>query len=136
MHGLRGLFTCNIPDSGKVQLHFTSLRTITNFIFDNFLVLIFIASNYFLGSKRFRIQLEIQHLSRFSGFSASIGLSGEAEKGYNPVANISGHIGTRILTLGANLAYDLSASSSAKITNNLNAGLSLNSPYLVAAATL
>ncbi|KAL3025043.1 hypothetical protein AAZX31_04G158600 [Glycine max] len=97
VHGLRGLFTCNIPDSGK---------------------------------------LEIQHLSRFSGFSASIGLSGEAEKGYNPVANISGHIGTRILTLGANLAYDLSASSSAKITNNLNAGLSLNSPYLVAAATL
>ncbi|RZC08267.1 Mitochondrial outer membrane protein porin 1 isoform C [Glycine soja] len=97
VHGLRGLFTCNIPDSGK---------------------------------------LEIQHFSRFSGFSASIGLSGEAEKGYNPVANISGHIGTRILTLGANLACDLSGSSSARTTNNLNAGLSLNSPYLVAAATL
>ncbi|KAK7354202.1 hypothetical protein VNO80_19661 [Phaseolus coccineus] len=94
LHGLKGIFACNIPGSGK---------------------------------------LELRHLSRFSGFSASIGLLGEAEKGYNPVANLSGLIGTRILSLGANFAYDLSGT---RTTNNLNAGLSLNSPYLVASATL
>ncbi|RDX61442.1 Mitochondrial outer membrane protein porin 1, partial [Mucuna pruriens] len=91
--GLTGLFNCNIPDSGKVEL---------------------------------------QHLSKFSGFSGSIGLLGDPEKGYNPVANISGLIGTRILTLGAHLAYDLAA----RTTNDLNAGLSLISPYLVASLTL
>ncbi|XP_020232032.1 mitochondrial outer membrane protein porin 1 isoform X1 [Cajanus cajan] len=91
--GLRGLFNCNLPDSGKVEL---------------------------------------QHLNRFSGFSGSIGLLGDPEKGYNPVANITGLIGTRILTLGANLDYDLSR----RETSNMNAGLSLNSPYLVATMTL
>ncbi|ESW10205.1 hypothetical protein PHAVU_009G190000 [Phaseolus vulgaris] len=96
LHGLKGIFACNIPGSGK---------------------------------------LELRHLSRFSGFSASIGLLGEAEKGYNPVANLSGLIGTRILNLGANLAYDLSGGGT-RTTNNLNAGLSLNSPYLVASVTL
>ncbi|TKY73421.1 Mitochondrial outer membrane protein porin 1 [Spatholobus suberectus] len=94
--GLKGLFNCNIPDSGK---------------------------------------LELQHFNKFSGFTGSIGLLGDPEKGYNPVANISGLIGTRILTLGANLAYDLS-DRSYRTPNNLNAGLSLNSPYLVAAVTL
>lgn len=78
------------------------------------------------------LQLELQHLNKFSGFTASMGLLGDLEKGYKPVANISGLIGTRILTLGANLDYDLSA----RETDNLNAGLSLNSPYLVASMTL
>ncbi|KAK7411472.1 hypothetical protein VNO78_02905 [Psophocarpus tetragonolobus] len=95
VYGLRGLFSCNIPDSGK---------------------------------------LEVQHLNKFSGFSASIGLSGDTEKGYSPVANISGLIGTRILTMGANLAYDTLERS--RTINNLNAGLSLNCPYLVASVTL
>ncbi|WVZ21482.1 hypothetical protein V8G54_008804 [Vigna mungo] len=94
VHGLKGLFACNIPDSGK---------------------------------------LELRHLSRFSGFSASIGLLGDEEKGYSPVANLSGLIGTRILSLGANLAYGISAT---RTTNSLNTGLSLNSPYLVASVTL
>ncbi|BAT79603.1 hypothetical protein LR48_Vigan04g046300 [Vigna angularis] len=94
VHGLKGLFACNIPDSGK---------------------------------------LELRHLSRFSGFSASIGLLGDEGKGYSPVANLSGLIGTRILSLGANLAYDISAT---RTTNSLNTGLSLNSPYLVASVTL
>jgi len=80
-----------------------------------------------------KLQLELRHLSRFSGFSASIGLLGDAEKGYSPVGNLSGLIGTRILSLGANLAYDLSAT---RTTNNLNAGFSLNTPYLVASVTL
>ncbi|XP_027339293.1 mitochondrial outer membrane protein porin of 36 kDa-like isoform X2 [Abrus precatorius] len=91
--GVRGLFNCTIPDSGKVEL---------------------------------------QHLNKYSGFSGSVGLLGDPEKGYNPVANISGLIGTRILTLGANLAYDLST----RAISNLNAGLSLSSPYLVASLTL
>ncbi|KAK7304592.1 hypothetical protein VNO77_42475 [Canavalia gladiata] len=91
--GLKGIFNCTIPDSGKVEL---------------------------------------QHLTKYSGFSGSIGLLGDPEKGYKPAASISGLLGTRILTLGANLAYDLSN----RTVDSLNAGLSLKSPYLVAALTL
>ncbi|XP_061346662.1 mitochondrial outer membrane protein porin 1-like [Gastrolobium bilobum] len=78
-------------------------------------------------------KVELQYLNNYTGITGCIGLLGNPERGgYDPVANFSGLIGTSILSLGANVAFDISSRTISK----LNAGLSFNSAFLIASLTL
>ncbi|KAJ1378446.1 Porin domain superfamily [Sesbania bispinosa] len=77
-------------------------------------------------------KVELQYLNKFIGMTGCIGLVGNTEGGYDPVVSCSGLIGTRILSLGANVALDIPTRSISK----LNAGFSFNSAFLVASLTL
>ncbi|BAT76607.1 mitochondrial outer membrane protein porin 1-like [Vigna umbellata] len=76
-------------------------------------------------------KVELQHLTNYTGITGCIGLEGNLERGYDPVLNLSGLVGTNILSLGANVALDIPT----RTFSNLNAGLSLNTPFLVASLT-
>ena len=76
--------------------------------------------------------MELQHLSNYTGITGCIGLIGNLERGYDPVANFSGLIGTDILTLGGKLAIDISTREFRK----MNVGFSLNTSFLVASVTM
>ncbi|KHN48663.1 Mitochondrial outer membrane protein porin 1 isoform B [Glycine soja] len=77
-------------------------------------------------------KVELQHLSNYTGITGCIGLEGNLEKGYDPVLNLSGLVGTNILSLGGNVALDLPTRTISK----LNAGLGLNTDFLVASLTM
>ncbi|GAU32821.1 hypothetical protein TSUD_208890 [Trifolium subterraneum] len=90
--GVRTVFKCNIPDSGKVEL---------------------------------------QYLNKFAGITGRIGLLGNEGGAYDPVVNFSGLLGTRIVSLGANVALHIPTRSITK----LNAGFGFNSAFLEASLT-
>ncbi|XP_027333181.1 mitochondrial outer membrane protein porin 1-like isoform X2 [Abrus precatorius] len=77
-------------------------------------------------------KVELQHLTNYTGITGCIGLIGNLERGYDPIVKFSGLVGTNILSLGGNVAFDLPT----RTINKLNAGLSLNTPFLVASLTL
>ncbi|KAK7265770.1 hypothetical protein RJT34_33393 [Clitoria ternatea] len=77
-------------------------------------------------------KVELQHLSNYTGITGCIGLLGNLERGYDPVVNFSGLVGTDIVSLGANVAFDFPSRTISK----LNAGLSLNTAFLVASLTM
>ncbi|KAK7388977.1 hypothetical protein VNO78_23808 [Psophocarpus tetragonolobus] len=77
-------------------------------------------------------KVELQHLTNYTGITGCIGLEGNLEKGFDPGVNLSGLIGTNILSLGAHVAFDLPTRTISK----LNAGLGLNTPFLVASMTM
>lgn len=76
--------------------------------------------------------MELQYLNNYTGITGCIGLLGNLESGYDPVVNFSGLIGTSILSLGANVAFNMSTREIRK----LNAGLSFNTAFLVASMSL
>ncbi|KAI4336038.1 hypothetical protein L6164_014614 [Bauhinia variegata] len=78
------------------------------------------------------ILVELQYLNDYTGITGCIGLLGHPEKGYDPVLNLSGLIGTSILSLGTNLAFNMST----RTFNKFNAGLSFNSAFLIASLTM
>jgi len=71
-------------------------------------------------------------LTNYTGLTGCIGLEGNVEKGYAPVLNMSGLVGTNILSLGGNVALDIPTRS----FSNMNAGVGLNTPFLVASLTM
>ncbi|TKY55121.1 Mitochondrial outer membrane protein porin 1 [Spatholobus suberectus] len=77
-------------------------------------------------------KVELHHLTNYTGITGCIGLEGNLEKGYDPVVNLSGLVGTNIVSLGANVAFDIPT----RTINKLNAGLGLNTPFLVASLTM
>ncbi|XP_054792976.1 mitochondrial outer membrane protein porin of 36 kDa-like [Prosopis cineraria] len=77
-------------------------------------------------------KVELQYLSNYTGITGCIGLIGNLERGYDPVVNFSGLIGTDILSLGTKLAYDISTREFRK----MNVGFSFNTAFLVASMTM
>lgn len=76
--------------------------------------------------------MELQYLNNYIGLTGCIGLLGNPDGEYNPVAKLSGVIGTSLLSLGGSVALDIST----RTINQLNAGLSLNSPNLAVSLTV
>ncbi|KAA3463284.1 mitochondrial outer membrane protein porin of 36 kDa-like [Gossypium australe] len=77
-------------------------------------------------------QAELQYLRDYVGFSAGIGLKANSAHGFDPIANISGVIGSTVVSLGADLGIDITT----RTLNKFSAGLSLNSAFLIASMTL
>ncbi|KAF7806168.1 mitochondrial outer membrane protein porin 1 [Senna tora] len=77
-------------------------------------------------------KVELQHLSNYTGITGCIGLIGKVDGGYEPVVNFSGLIGTNILSLGANVAFDISS----REIKTINTGFSLNTDFFVASMTM
>ncbi|GAB2220558.1 hypothetical protein Droror1_Dr00008218 [Drosera rotundifolia] len=71
-------------------------------------------------------KLELQYLHEYAGLSSSIGLTA------SPIVNFSGVIGTNVVALGADVAFDTAVGDFTKV----NAGLSFTNSDLVAALTL
>ena len=71
-------------------------------------------------------------MNNYTGITGCIGLIGDLERGYEPVVNFSGLIGTDILSLGAKLSYDIST----KEFRKMNLGFSFNTPFLVTSMTM
>ena len=71
-------------------------------------------------------QVEIQYLHDYTGINASIGLTA------NPVVNLSGAVGSKTLSVGADVAFDTATGKFIKY----NAGLSITNADLIAALTL
>jgi voltage-dependent anion channel protein 2 len=76
--------------------------------------------------------VELQYLNKFTGITGRIGLLGNEGGQYDPVVNFSGLLGTRIVSLGANVALHIPTRSITK----LNAGFGFNSAFLEASLTL
>ncbi|XP_031252344.1 mitochondrial outer membrane protein porin of 34 kDa-like [Pistacia vera] len=85
-------------------------------------------------------KVELRFLHDYVGITAGSGLKmsnhhsigNEPSIGLDPVVNFSGVIGTDLVSLGTDIAFDMSAST----FNKINAGLTFNSPFLVASLTL
>ncbi|XVE54844.1 hypothetical protein DITRI_Ditri03aG0115100 [Diplodiscus trichospermus] len=75
---------------------------------------------------------ELQYLRDYVGFSAGVGLKANPATGLDPIANISGVIGSTLVSFGVDLGIDIPT----KTLNNFSTGLSLNSAFLVASLTL
>ncbi|THU59094.1 hypothetical protein C4D60_Mb03t21370 [Musa balbisiana] len=71
-------------------------------------------------------KVEIQYLHDYTGINASIGLTA------NPVVNLSGAVGSKTLSVGADVAFDTATGKFIKY----NAGLSITNADLIAALTL
>ncbi|RWW11622.1 hypothetical protein GW17_00024753 [Ensete ventricosum] len=71
-------------------------------------------------------KVEIQYLHDYTGINASIGLTA------NPVVNLSGVVGSKTLSVGADVAFDTATGKFVKY----NAGLSITNADLIAALTL
>lgn len=71
-------------------------------------------------------QVELQYLHDYAGVNASIGLTA------NPVVNLAGVVGTKALSVGADVSFDTATGNFTKY----NAGLSVTNADLVAALTL
>ncbi|XVF09142.1 hypothetical protein REPUB_Repub07fG0065800 [Reevesia pubescens] len=77
-------------------------------------------------------EAELQYLRDSVGFSAGVGLKANPATGFDPIANISGVIGTTLVSLGADLGIDITT----RTINEFSAGLSLNNAFLSASLTL
>ncbi|KAK8604159.1 hypothetical protein V6N13_096618 [Hibiscus sabdariffa] len=75
---------------------------------------------------------ELQYLRDYVGFSAGLGLKANSQNGFDPIANISGVIGSTFVSLGADMGIDITT----RELNQFSAGFSLNSAFLVASLTL
>ncbi|XWS37441.1 hypothetical protein CRYUN_Cryun19dG0043000 [Craigia yunnanensis] len=75
---------------------------------------------------------ELQYLRDYVGFSAGVGLKANPSTGFDPIANISGVIGSTIVSFGADLGIDITT----RTLNKFSTGLSLNSAFLIASLTL
>nr|CAD1833910.1 unnamed protein product [Ananas comosus var. bracteatus] len=71
-------------------------------------------------------KVELQYLHDYAGVNASIGLTA------NPVVNLAGVVGTKALSVGADVSFDTATGNFTKY----NAGLSITNADLVAALTL
>ncbi|WOK91319.1 mitochondrial outer membrane protein porin 1-like [Canna indica] len=71
-------------------------------------------------------KVELQYLHDYAGVNASIGLTA------NPVVNLSGVVGSKSLSVGADVAFDTATGNFIKY----NAGLSITNADLIAAITL
>lgn len=76
--------------------------------------------------------MELQYLSDYGGISGGFGFKAGPLAGYNPLISFSGLIGSDFLSLGTDLAFDMST----RTFNNFNAGLSFNSDFLIASFNL
>ncbi|XP_022738940.1 mitochondrial outer membrane protein porin of 36 kDa-like [Durio zibethinus] len=75
---------------------------------------------------------ELQYLRDYVGFNAGVGLKANPATGFEPIANISGVIGSNLVSLGADLGIDITTGT----LNKFSTGLSLNSAFLIASLTL
>ncbi|KAL9274919.1 Mitochondrial outer membrane protein porin of 36 kDa-like protein [Drosera capensis] len=82
-------------------------------------------ANFILPDQK-AAKLELQYLHEYAGLSSSIGLTA------SPIVNFSGVIGTNLVALGADVAFDTAVGDFTKV----NAGLSFTNSDLVAALTL
>eukprot|EP00262_Sarcandra_glabra_P017591 TRINITY_DN6067_c0_g1_i1.p1 TRINITY_DN6067_c0_g1~~TRINITY_DN6067_c0_g1_i1.p1 ORF type:complete len:277 (+),score=42.30 TRINITY_DN6067_c0_g1_i1:144-974(+) len=71
-------------------------------------------------------KVELQYLHDYAGISTSIGLTA------NPIVNFSGVIGSNVLAVGTDLAFDTATGNFVKY----NAGLSFSNADLIASLTL
>lgn len=78
--------------------------------------------------------MELRFLHDYVGITAGSGLKMTSHNhvGLDPAVHFSGVIGTDFVSLGTDIAFDMSTST----FNKFNAGLSFNCPYLVASLTL
>ncbi|OMO90812.1 Eukaryotic porin/Tom40 [Corchorus capsularis] len=78
---------------------------------------------------------EVQYLRDYLGFSASVGLRANpataTATGLDPIANISGVIGTSLISLGADLGFNITT----RTLQDLSAGLSFSTTFLIASMT-
>ncbi|XVF54260.1 hypothetical protein PTKIN_Ptkin05aG0166100 [Pterospermum kingtungense] len=75
---------------------------------------------------------ELQYFRDYVGFSVGVGLKANPDTGFNPIANISGIVGSSLVSLGADIGIDIPT----RTLNQFSAGFSLNSAFLVASLTL
>ncbi|PKI63209.1 mitochondrial outer membrane protein porin 1-like [Punica granatum] len=75
---------------------------------------------------------ELQYLHDYFGITAGIGLTKNSFRGYNPILSFSGVIGTSLLSLGTDIAFNVLA----RKFDRINAGLGFNTPFLVASLTI
>ncbi|KAK8659160.1 hypothetical protein V6N13_029370 [Hibiscus sabdariffa] len=75
---------------------------------------------------------ELQYLRDYVGFSAGLGLKANSRRGFDPIVDISGVIGSNFISLGADVGIDVTKQK----LEQFSAGLSLNSAFLVASLTL
>ncbi|XP_010932447.1 mitochondrial outer membrane protein porin 1 [Elaeis guineensis] len=71
-------------------------------------------------------KVELQYLHDYAGVNAGIGLTA------NPIVNLSGVVGTKALSVGADVSFDTASGNFTKY----NAGLSVTNADLIAALTL
>ncbi|KAG6686779.1 hypothetical protein I3843_11G038200 [Carya illinoinensis] len=77
-------------------------------------------------------RVELQYLGDYAGITGGLGLKGNPITGYKPLLNFSGVVGSDFLSLGTDLAFDIST----RTLNKINAGLSFNSDFLIASINL
>ncbi|KAJ7956343.1 Mitochondrial outer membrane protein porin [Quillaja saponaria] len=77
-------------------------------------------------------KVELQSLHDYAGITGCIGLIRNSSRGYDPVVSFSGVAGTTFLSLGGNLAFDIAT----KTFNKWNAGLTINTAFLIASLKL
>ncbi|KAE8670776.1 hypothetical protein F3Y22_tig00112107pilonHSYRG00029 [Hibiscus syriacus] len=75
---------------------------------------------------------ELQYLREYVGFSAGLGMKANNQNRFDPVANISGVIGSTFFSLGADVGIDLTR----RTLNQFSTGFSLNCAFLIASLTL
>lgn len=71
-------------------------------------------------------------MGAFAGITGGLGLKGDPITGYKPHINLSGVVGSDFLSLGTDLAFDIST----RTLNKINAGLSFDSDFLIASINL
>ena len=76
--------------------------------------------------------MELQYLQRYAGITGGFGLIANPLTGTSPLLNVSGVIGSDVLSLGTDLAFNIST----RTFHKFNAGLSFSSDFLIASLTL
>ncbi|XP_030938831.1 mitochondrial outer membrane protein porin of 36 kDa-like [Quercus robur] len=77
-------------------------------------------------------KVELQYLQKYVGITGGLGLIADPLTGISPLINFSGVLGSDFLSLGTDVAFDISTGT----LNKLNAGLSISSDFLIASLTL
>uniref|UniRef100_A0A2N9H415 Uncharacterized protein n=1 Tax=Fagus sylvatica TaxID=28930 RepID=A0A2N9H415_FAGSY len=78
------------------------------------------------------VNVELQYLQRYAGITGGFGLIANPLTGTSPLLNVSGVIGSDVLSLGTDLAFNIST----RTLHKFNAGLSFSSDFLIASLTL
>ncbi|GLT26880.1 hypothetical protein SLA2020_019200 [Shorea laevis] len=75
---------------------------------------------------------ELEYLNDYVGIGAGVGIKANSSGELYPIVNFSGVIGSSLVSLGADLGFDIATGT----LNKFNAGLSFNSAVLIASLTL
>ncbi|XP_059441598.1 mitochondrial outer membrane protein porin of 36 kDa-like [Corylus avellana] len=107
-------FDCSLDLSCQIRDIVPGLRTLFNFSIPD------------------SAKVELQYLTDYGGIAGGFGLKADPLAGYSPLINFSGLLGSDFLSIGTDLAFDIST----RTFNNFNAGLSFNSDFLIASFNL